>query len=341
MVPSVTRRELRPRCSTRSTSRGAATSLVIAGLTTLLALLIGYPTACRSPGCRASGDGRAGRRRAAVLDQLPGPHLRLDRAAQQRRAWSTACSRALGLIDEPLELLYTQGAVVAGLLYAYLPLMILPLYVAIERLDPELREASANLGARPVHARSCTVTLPHDPAGRADRLPLRVRAQPRQLRHPRAPGRRQDGHGRQPDPGPVPEGPRLALRLRCSRWPCVARRWSCCCIAQALGGAADWAASRVRDCCTSRFWADVRLPVPADRRARRDVLQRRRVGVHLEGFSPTWFGELAGDERIMDGPGQHAPRGRRLDRRCPPCSARCSPSAWPGTRGRGCSTPFA
>jgi spermidine/putrescine transport system permease protein len=52
-----------------------------------------------------------------------------------------------GVVAQPLTLLYTQGAVVAGLLYAYLPLMILPLYASIERLDPELREAATDLGA--------------------------------------------------------------------------------------------------------------------------------------------------------------------------------------------------
>lgn len=53
----------------------------------------------------------------------------------------------LGITDERIGLLYTPGAVVAGLLYAYLPLMILPLYAAIEKVDAELLEASANLGA--------------------------------------------------------------------------------------------------------------------------------------------------------------------------------------------------
>ena len=40
---------------------------------------------------------------------------------------------------------------VAGLVYAYLPLMILPIYASVARLDLELREASADLGAQPVH----------------------------------------------------------------------------------------------------------------------------------------------------------------------------------------------
>ena len=53
----------------------------------------------------------------------------------------------LGITDTRATLLYTPGAVVVGLVYAYLPLMILPLYAAIERVDPEQLEASANLGA--------------------------------------------------------------------------------------------------------------------------------------------------------------------------------------------------
>ncbi|MCC2641945.1 MAG: potB [Nitrospira sp.] len=53
----------------------------------------------------------------------------------------------LGLLDAPLELLYTPGAVVIGLVYGYLPFMVLPLYVAIERLDPLLVEAARDLYA--------------------------------------------------------------------------------------------------------------------------------------------------------------------------------------------------
>jgi spermidine/putrescine transport system permease protein len=52
-----------------------------------------------------------------------------------------------GLIGAPLNLLYNEFAIVLGLLYGYLPLMILPLYAAIERLPTDLREASADLGA--------------------------------------------------------------------------------------------------------------------------------------------------------------------------------------------------
>ena len=56
----------------------------------------------------------------------------------------------LGLIREPLPLLYNQGAVLVGLVYGYLPFMVLPIYVALERIDPSLLEAAADLGARPM-----------------------------------------------------------------------------------------------------------------------------------------------------------------------------------------------
>ena len=55
-----------------------------------------------------------------------------------------------GLIDQPLKLLYTDFAVYLGIVYSYLPFMILPLYANLERLDYSLNEAAADLGARPL-----------------------------------------------------------------------------------------------------------------------------------------------------------------------------------------------
>ena len=54
---------------------------------------------------------------------------------------------ALGLIDAPLRMLYTEGAVITGLAYILLPFMILPLYAVFEHLRRDLLEASADLGA--------------------------------------------------------------------------------------------------------------------------------------------------------------------------------------------------
>ena len=58
-----------------------------------------------------------------------------------------------------LRLINTPGAVLLGIVYAYLPLMIMPIYVSLEKLDRRLLEASADLGARPL-ATFVGVTLP-------------------------------------------------------------------------------------------------------------------------------------------------------------------------------------
>jgi putrescine transport system permease protein len=65
----------------------------------------------------------------------------------------------LGIIDEPIRLLYTPFAVYVGIVYTYLPFMILPLYANMEKLDITLHEAAADLGAKPAMT-FLTVTLP-------------------------------------------------------------------------------------------------------------------------------------------------------------------------------------
>lgn len=67
--------------------------------------------------------------------------------------------QSIGFLDEPLRVLDTRGAVQLGVLYNYLPLMIFPLFVALDRLDPALREASKDLGANRI-ATFFQVTLP-------------------------------------------------------------------------------------------------------------------------------------------------------------------------------------
>ena len=65
----------------------------------------------------------------------------------------------LGVIGQPLSILYTPFAVMAGLVYGFLPFMILPIYASLEKLDSSLLEAAEVLGARP-RARFRKVTLP-------------------------------------------------------------------------------------------------------------------------------------------------------------------------------------
>lgn len=124
-----------------------ASSAWTAALTTGLALLIGYPAAYLI----ATAPIRW-RTALLILVILPFWSNYLIRSY----AWIVLLNPeglinrfliGIGLIGEPLPLLYNRFAIVVGLLYAYLPFMVLSLYSAIQRLDPEIREASSDLGA--------------------------------------------------------------------------------------------------------------------------------------------------------------------------------------------------
>jgi putrescine transport system permease protein len=65
----------------------------------------------------------------------------------------------VGVIHAPWRILNTPGAVYLGIVYSYLPFMILPLYATLERLDPTLLEAASDLGTRPWRA-FWDITLP-------------------------------------------------------------------------------------------------------------------------------------------------------------------------------------
>lgn len=134
-------------------------SIRVALITTGLALLIGYPAAYL-----VASLPQRWRVPLLILVVLPFWTNFLIRTY----AWIVLLNRqglinrslmALGVIDQPLPLLNNEFAIVLGLLYAYVPLMILPIYAAIERLGPTLREAAADLGASPLKA-FFTVTLP-------------------------------------------------------------------------------------------------------------------------------------------------------------------------------------
>lgn len=64
--------------------------------------------------------------------------------------WLSQLLQGIGVIPGPLDLLYSRGAVLLGVVYNYLPLMILPLFVAFDRVSGPLREASKDLGANSV-----------------------------------------------------------------------------------------------------------------------------------------------------------------------------------------------
>jgi putrescine transport system permease protein len=70
----------------------------------------------------------------------------------------------LGIVDEPLQMLNTNLAVYIGIIYAYLPFMILPLYATLVKLDVSLLEAAADLGSRSLNT-FWKVTLPLSKSG--------------------------------------------------------------------------------------------------------------------------------------------------------------------------------
>ncbi|MGL5163530.1 MAG: putrescine ABC transporter permease PotH [Plesiomonas shigelloides] len=125
-------------------------SLEIAGISTLLCLLLGYPMAWAIANSSPSV-----RNILLLLVILPSWTSFLIRVY----AWigllknNGVINNILmwaGIIDQPLPMLHTDFAVYIGIVYAYLPFMILPLYTALLKLDYSLVEASLDLGAKPV-----------------------------------------------------------------------------------------------------------------------------------------------------------------------------------------------
>jgi putrescine transport system permease protein len=134
-------------------------SLKIAAVSTLVCLLIGYPMAYGIARTRGQL-----RNLLLMLIILPFWTSFLIRVY----AWIGILKGngllnnmliALGLIDEPLALLHTDFAVYVGIVYSYLPFMVLPLFATLARMDNTLLEAAADLGCRPWKA-FLTVTLP-------------------------------------------------------------------------------------------------------------------------------------------------------------------------------------
>jgi putrescine transport system permease protein len=127
-------------------------SLWIAAVSTFLTLLVAYPV--------AYGMARAPKRWQATLVMLVIlPFwtsflirvyswigiLKKEGLLNQFLLW-------LGAIDEPLTILNTNWAVYIGIVYSYLPFMVLPLYAALERMDHTLLEAAADLGSPPARS---------------------------------------------------------------------------------------------------------------------------------------------------------------------------------------------
>lgn len=125
-------------------------SIRIALVSTLLCLLIGYPMALAISRAPAST-----RNVLLLLVILPSWTSFLIRiyawiGILKPNGYINNLLLSMGLIDEPIIMLHTDFAVYVGIVYAYLPFMILPLYANMMKLDHSLVEASSDLGASPV-----------------------------------------------------------------------------------------------------------------------------------------------------------------------------------------------
>ena len=140
------------------------TSLKYAALTTLLCLLIGYPFAYFLARCKPSI-----RPALLMLVMLPFWTSFLLRIA----AWKGILADQgvlnnlllwLGVIKEPMVMLYTDVSMLVGMTYVYLPFMILPLYANLVKMDLRLLEAAHDLGASSFKA-FWLITVPLSKAG--------------------------------------------------------------------------------------------------------------------------------------------------------------------------------
>ncbi|AKT36998.1 ABC transporter permease [Chondromyces crocatus] len=128
------------------------TSIKYAAITTVICLMVGYPVAYHI------GRAREGiRNKLLMLVMIPFWTSFLIRTY----AWMSILKEEgplnamllyTRMIAAPLDILYTPTAVIIGLVYSYLPFMILPIYGSVEKLDNALIEAAFDLGAGPVSA---------------------------------------------------------------------------------------------------------------------------------------------------------------------------------------------
>ena len=126
-----------------------ANSLGNAALATVLCLLVGYPVAFAI--ARALGVWRHLLLFLVILPFWTSFLIRVYAwiALLQPSGLINRLFLAMGLVDAPIPLLYNGFSVELGLVYSYLPFMILPLYGSLSRLDETLLEAAADLGAPP------------------------------------------------------------------------------------------------------------------------------------------------------------------------------------------------
>ena len=127
-----------------------AQSLFIAFITTVLCVLIGYPFSYVI--ARTKSKKKQLFYMLVIIPFWTNSLIRIYgwRTFLGSSGWLNGVLQALHLTGEPVDFLYKTGTTVLGMVYCFIPFMVLPLYMAIEKLDGSLLEASSDLGARPV-----------------------------------------------------------------------------------------------------------------------------------------------------------------------------------------------
>jgi putrescine transport system permease protein len=144
--------------------RSYLSSLQMAGTATALTLLVGYPIAYGM--ARAPKDWRPTLLMLVILPFWTSFLIRVYAwiGILKKEGLLNLFLESVGLIDEPLTILNTNAAVLIGIVYAYLPFMVLPLYANLEKLDLSLLEAAADLGCPPLKA-FWVITIPMSISG--------------------------------------------------------------------------------------------------------------------------------------------------------------------------------
>jgi spermidine/putrescine transport system permease protein len=132
--------------------RALLRSLWISGISTLICLLIAYPLAYFLAF-------KAGRLKPFLVALVIIPFL--TSFVVRTYAWTNILGtegpindalRSLGIVDAPVQLIFNPTGIVIGIVYNYLPLMVLPIYVVLDRIDPHVLESARDLGANGVTA---------------------------------------------------------------------------------------------------------------------------------------------------------------------------------------------
>lgn len=134
-------------------------SLRIASISTLLTLAIGYPIAYAM--AKAPKEWRATLLMLVILPFWTSFLIRVYAwiGILKKEGFLNYFLLWTGIIDEPLMILNTDTAIYIGIVYSYLPFMVLPLYAVLEKLDISLLEAATDLGCSPLKA-FWVITLP-------------------------------------------------------------------------------------------------------------------------------------------------------------------------------------